>query len=175
MVIHRWIRARSARASNWLRSGVVWLASGAVLLAVLSLGLNLYLLLRLGGAEGDARRTAAALLDRLAAEDARIHYEVRLPAGAPIRLDIPLDEQLSVRVDTRLPIDTRIQVPLRTPFGTQTVEIPIRAQIPIRTVLPLRIRHTFQLRTRTQDTIVVPLELRVRDLPLDALRDALRP
>jgi hypothetical protein len=158
-----------------MRARASWIAAAALLLAALSLGVNLYLLWRLRGAERAAMGVARRVVDRLAEQDASLRYAVRLPAGTPIRLDIPLDEQLQVKLNTQLPIDTRVRVPLRTPFGTYTAMVPIKANVPIRTQVPLRIRHTFRLRTETQDEIVVPLEVRVRDLPLDAVRESLQP
>ncbi len=151
------------------------IALAAMAVALLALGTSGYLLWRLGGAEERALRSAREALDRLAAEDARLQYRIRLPAGTPLRLDIPVDERLVVKLNTRLPIDTRVNVPLRTPFGTHAVTIPIKTVVPIRTDVPLHVRHNFRLRTRTDDELVVPLEVRVRDLPLDALRKALEP
>lgn len=146
-----------------------------MVLATLALGMNAYLLWRLRGAEGRALRTAQRALDRLAEEDLRIRYRIRLPAGTPVRLDIPVDERLRVKLSAQLPIDTRVQVPFRTPVGSYNVTVPIRTMVPIRTEVPLRIQHTFRLRTRTQDELVVPLEVRVRDLPLETLRRSLEP
>lgn len=161
------LRAVRARAAE--------IALAAVVLAVLAMGTSIHLLLRLRGAEERAIRMATAALDRLAEEDARLRYQILLPAGTPIRLDIPVDERLRVNLNTQLPIDTRVQVPFRSPLGTHHVVVPIKTTVPIRTEVPLRIRHTFRLRTRTEDPLVIPLELRVRDLPLDVLRESLQP
>lgn len=158
-----------------IRARAPEIAVAAVVAALLALAASGYLLWRLHGAEARALAAARGALDRLAAEDARIRYQIRLPAGTPLRLDIPVDERLLVKLNTRLPIDTRVNVPVRTPFGTTGVTIPIRTVVPIRTDVPLHVRHTFRLRTQTQDPLVVPLELRVRDLPLDALRKSLQP
>jgi hypothetical protein len=49
------------------------------------------------------------------------------------------------------------------------VNVPVQANVPLRGALPLQIRHTFQLRTQTSSEIVIPLEIRLRDLPLDSL------
>lgn len=151
------------------------LVAVALFVSLISLGANGYLLWRLRDVEERALDRARRAIDRFEREDVRIPYRVSLPVGTPLRLDIPVDEKLRVRLNTQLPIDTRIQVPLRTPWGVHAASLPIRTTIPIRTEIPLRIRHTFRLRTRTQDEIVVPLEVRVRDLPLDALRESLEP
>lgn len=158
-----------------VRERAAAVALAAMLLAVLALGANLYLLWRLRDAESRAVGTALRALDRLAAEDVRVRYQVRLPGGTPLRLDIPVDERLRVNLNTQLPIDTRVQVPFESPFGTHRVVIPIKTTVPIRTEVPLHIRHVFRLRTQTQDEIVVPLEVRIRDLPLDELRKSLQP
>lgn len=150
-----------------------WVAPAALGVAALSLLLNG---LFLWGLREPQRWLAPVLLrtlDRMEAEDTRLRYQLRVPAGTPLRADIPIDERLSVRVDTELPIRTRIQLPIRSPFGNYTVSVPVRADVPIRTELPVRIRHTLRLRTATQDEIVLPLEIRVRDLPLDLLRESL--
>ena len=44
------------------------------------------------------------------------------------------------------------------------MRVPIRADIPVRTTLPLHIRHQFELRTATSETITVPIRIRVREL-----------
>ena len=158
-----------------IRAHAPWIAATALGVAVLSLALNLFLVWRLQQAETGARGAARALVDRLAAEDARIRYQIRIPAHTPVRMDIPVDERVRVKLNTRLPIDTQVRVPLRSPLGTYNVDVPIRTVIPIQTDVPLHIQHTFRLRTRTEDDLVIPMEIRVRDLPLDAVRQSLDP
>ena len=158
-----------------VRERAAGIALAAMVVAALALGSNLYLLWRLRSAEDRAVGTALRALDRLAEQDARLQYRIRLPARTPIRLDIPVDERLRVNLNTQLPIDTQVRVPFRSPFGTHQVTIPINTVVPIRTVVPLHIRHTFKLRTQTQDALEVPLEVRIRDLPLDELRKSLQP
>ncbi len=168
----------SGRAGGLMRAArerAAGIALAALVVAAVALGANLYLLWWLRGAESRAVGTALRALDRLAEEDARVQYRIRLAAGTPLRLDIPVDERLRVDLNTQLPIDTQVRVPFRSPFGTHQVTLPIKTTVPIRTVVPLHIRHTFRLRTQTQDELVVPLEVRIRDLPLDELRKSLQP
>lgn len=168
----------SGRAGGLMRAvreRAAGIALAAMAVALVALGVNVYLLMQLRGAERRAVGTALRALDRMAAEDATITYRIRLAAGTPLRLDIPVDERLRVDLNTQLPIDTQVRVPFRSPFGTHQVTIPINTVVPIRTVVPLHVRHTFRLRTQTRDELVVPLEVRVRDLPLDELRESLKP
>lgn len=151
-----------------------WIAPAALAVALVSLGLNAVLLWQLRHPERLAAPAVTRLLDRLEAEDARLRYSVRIPVGTPLNFDIPFDQRYNVRINTVIPIDTRVRVPFRSPLGgTYQVSVPIRTDIPIRTVLPVHLRDTFRLRTATRAEIVAPLEVRVRDLPLDAVREAL--
>lgn len=152
-----------------------WLAPAALAAALLSLALNgvlLYLLL-------NPERLLAPMLDRvlgrLEAQDATLRYQVRIPAGTPVHFDVPVDERYEVRLNTTLPINTTFNLPVNTPFGSRNVQVPVRANIPLRTTVPIHLRDTFRLRTQTQAEIVVPLEIPIRDLPLDELRKSLKP
>lgn len=154
-----------------------WIAPAALGVALVSLALNAWLLWRLRSPEQLAGPAVERVLDRLAADDVRIKYEVRIPAGTPLHFDIPFDQRYTVRLNTTLPIDTRVRVPFRSPLGggSYQITVPIKTSIPIRQDVPLHLRDTFRLRTSTKAEIVVPLEIRVRDLPLDALRRSLNP
>jgi hypothetical protein len=153
---------------------IVWIALAALAVALLSLTANVYLLWQLKQPERWAGPLLTRVLRDVAAEDPTVRYRVRLPAGTPVRLDIPINERFSVRVDTQLFIDTRVRLPIRSPLGNYSVSVPVRSDIPLKASIPLEVRDTFRLRTQTQDEIVLPLEVRVRDLPLDALIRSLK-
>lgn len=150
-----------------------WLGAAAAALALLSLALNLYLLSSFRSPERWAAPLVQRVLRQLADDDARLRYEVRLPAGTPLRLDIPVNERFAIGIDTVIPIRTTILLPIRSPLGNHTVRVPVRANVPLRTRVPLRVHHTFRLRTATRQEIVIPLEIGIRDLPLDDLERAL--
>lgn len=152
-----------------------WIAPAALAVALASAGLNLVLLGRLREPERVAGPALSRVLDRLAQADVRLKYQIRIAAGTPVHFDIPIDEQYRVKINTRLPIDTKVRLPIRSPLGNYTVNVPVKADVPIRTEIPLQLRDTFRLRTATQAELVVPLEVRIRDLPLDALRKSFEP
>ena len=135
------------------------LAATALAVAAVSLVINGLLLVRLQDAE---RRIAPyrELLEGMLGETGTVTSEVAIPAGTPIALDVPIDERVSLRVDTTIPINTTVRVPLRSPLGDYTVPVPIRANLPVRATIPVRLQHTFRLRTATASEIVVPLEFR---------------
>ena len=152
-----------------------WIAPAALALALASLALNAALLWRLREPERLAAPAVERVLTRLAEDDATLRYTVRIPAGTPLHFDVPVDERYTVKLRNTLPIDTNVRVPFRTPLGVRTVTVPIKTTIPIRTDIPVHVTDTFRLRTQTRTEYVVPLEVRVRDLPLDQIRRALEP
>ena len=139
------------------------MAAAALVVAAVSLALNLFLLYRLRNPEAIVASIVADLTRDLIDEDGIIRHEVILPAGTPLSLDIPVNERFPIAVDTVIPLNTTIEVPIRGPLGVARVPIPIRADIPVRTRLPLHIEHTFRIRTATSEAIVIPLEFRVDD------------
>ena len=149
-----------------------WIAPAALLLAAVSLGANLVLLSRLRRPE----RMLAPALDRVAGElaksDASIKYTVRIPAGTPVAFDVPVDQTYTIKLRTTIPINTDVRVPFNTPFGNRVVTIPVRTSVPLRQDFPVHLVDTFHLRTATRAEYVIPLEIKVKDLPLDALRQA---
>lgn len=152
-----------------------WLAPAALAVALLSLAMNGVLLYLVRHPEQVLGPAVDRAITRLEAQDATLRYQVRLPAGTPVHFDIPFDQRYVVRLNTTLPINTTITLPVNTPFGSRTVNVPVRANIPIRTNMPVHLRDTFRLRTQTETEIVVPLEIPISDLPLDALRQAVKP
>jgi hypothetical protein len=146
--------------------GVAFFALGVALAACL---LNIYLLIEIRRAEHRAESVLARAAD-LADGGAPIRVPIRIPAGIPIRAEVPLDERVLVRLDTVLPVRTRAVLPLRSPLGNYDIRVPVHADVPIRMNLPVHIRHTVRIDARTHEEIVVPLEFRLQDLPLDSLR-----
>jgi hypothetical protein len=151
------------------------MAPAALVLAVVSLALNTALLLKLREPEKVAAPAVRRVLGRLAESDAVVKYQVRIPAGTPLHFDVPVDQRYLVKLRTSLPIDTNLRLPVRSPLGTYTVNVPVKANIPIRQDVPVHIIDTLRLRTATKTEYVVPLELRLRDLPLKELSRALEP
>jgi hypothetical protein len=147
----------------------------ALLLAAVSLGANGLLLWKLRQPE----RLMAPALDRVAAglahSDAAIRYTVRIPAATPVSFDIPIDQRYIIKLRSSLPIDTNVRLPFSTPFGERVISVPVRTNIPLRQDIPVHLVDTFHLRTQTNAEYVVPLEIKLKDLPLDALRQSLNP
>jgi len=153
---------------------VRWLAPAALAAALLSLALNGVLLYLLRAPERLLAPALERVLGRLEEQDVTLRYQVRIPAGTPVHFDIPVDERYEVRLNTTIPINTTVNLPISTPFGSRNVAVPVRANLPLRTNVPVHLRDTFRLRTQTQAELVVPLEIPIRDLPLDELRQALK-
>lgn len=140
------------------RPSATILSALAVALAGVSLLLNLYLFIQLRRAE-QAIAPFRPMVEEMISEDGTVRSEVRIPAGTPINLSVPIDERVSIRIDTILPIRTRVTVPIRSPIGDYDIPVPIRANVPLRATIPLRLQHTFEVRTNTSAEIIIPIEL----------------
>lgn len=152
-----------------------YIAPLALLLAAVSLGANGVLLWKLRRPE----RLVAPALERVAAglsnSGEAIKYTVRIPAGTPVSFDIPIDQRYIIKLRTSVPINTDVRMPFNTPFGNRVISVPVRTTIPLRQDIPVHLVDTFHLRTQTNAEYVVPLEIKLKDLPLDALRRSLDP
>lgn len=151
------------------------MAPAALAVALASLALNGVLLRRLQHPERTLAPALERVAERLKQSDAAIKYTVRIPAGTPVSFDIPIDQRYVVNLRTSLPINTDVRVPFNTPFGNRVVTIPVRANVPLRQDIPVHLVDTFHLRTQTGAEYVVPLEIKLKDLPMDALGKALAP
>ena len=140
------------------------LSGVAFALAAISILLNLFLLYRLSRPEELIAPIVHDLTRGMVDENGMLSYDVNIPRGTALALDLPIDERFSVAVDTVIPLNTTVRVPIRGPLGVARVAVPIRADIPLRTRLPLHIRHTFRLRTETTQPITIPIRLRLDDL-----------
>ncbi len=167
------IERESLPTPTILRSS--WIAPAALGVALLSLAANAWLIAQLRSPERMAGPAVDRVLTRMAEQDARFKYEIRIPAGTPLHFDVPIDERYTVKLRTTLPINTDVKLPINTPFGRRTVTVPVRTNIPIRQDVPFHVVDTFRLRTATRTEYVVPLEVRVRDLPLAEIRKSLDP
>jgi hypothetical protein len=136
------------------------LAPLALVLALVALAVSATLAWALRHPERLIERALGAAAD----SSGTIAYTVRIPAGTPLNLDIPVNERFRIAVDTVLPLNTTVRVPIRGPLGTAYVNVPIRSNVPIHARVPLEVHHTFRLRTRTTQPIEIPLRF-----SLDAL------
>jgi hypothetical protein len=152
-----------------------WLAPAALVLALVSLASNVVLLRELRSPGRLLAPVVERSFQRMVERDVTLKVEVRVPAGTPLHMDIPVDQHYRVRLHTTLPVNTTIQLPVATPFGTRTFDVPVRTSIPIRTDLPVHLRDTFRLRSETRAEIVLPVQVPLRELPLDEVLRSLRP
>lgn len=137
-----------------------WVAPLALAVAALALAVSASVFLALRSPE----RLVERVLTRMADEHGQIAHTVRIPAGTPLSLDIPINERFRIGVDTVLPLRTTVRVPIRGPLGTAYVNVPIRSEVPIRSAIPLEVHHTFRLRTRTTQPIEIPLRFSLKEL-----------
>lgn len=148
------------------RSWDYWLLWGV---AVLSLGLNLWLIntllqARQQAAEGAA--TAARAVSNL--RQSVITYTVHIEQSLPVSLTVPFKTTVAVPLSTTLPIATDVTIPLDTPFGQIPINIPIRTVVPINlsTTIPVNVAVPISTSVPVNFDVPISLELGQTDFGL---------
>jgi hypothetical protein len=102
------------------------------LVALVSLGLNLWLINLLVGVRRQAGQGAATAAQALSAlSQSSIDYLVHIEQALPISVTIPISHTLSAPISATLPISTQVLIPLDTPLGQFPINLPIQARVPI--------------------------------------------
>lgn len=138
----------------------LFLATVAVIVALISLMLNVLLLSELDQARNlainslqEAGQQTAALATQ------RIEYRFALDQTVPVRADIPLNHSL--------PVQVQFEVNQTVPFET-SVTVNQTLQVPIRTELPLNTIATVPLSLGGGETQIINIPIEA-SLPLDVL------
>ncbi len=141
------------------------LAPLALVVAVISLGLNVILLQRLN----QARLGALDVLDRTsqqidALNDVSFTQTVRVQQNLDVSGKLPFKQDFTVPIQTTIPIKTSAQVNLSTPLGPVNVPVTVDTTVPINLQVPVTISQTVPYSLSVPIDLQVPIELRLRDL-----------
>ncbi len=171
-----------------------FIAPAALVIAILSLALNVFLLTRLNNARGS---TLAVLdytsqrLDSLA--DASIKQTVRVNQSFSVAGDMPFKQDFivpfsmtipvktTVPINTVIPINTTVNVSVNTPLGPLNVPVPINTTVPVNLQVPvsmtmpvdLKVPVTFSQTVPYSMTVPVdvqvPVEIQMRDVGIESV------
>lgn len=167
-------RMSEARPSNRRSSPMLGcLTSLALLLALLSLALNVYLLYVLSSAQQAAVDNIDAAI--LALEDLSgtgFHYEYQFNQDIPVVADIPIEQEMIVPFEGNLPINTTIQIPIDAGLlGTFAIDVPIDTNVYVNTEVPLHIDQTFTLNTSIPISMTMPIDIGTGDAQIEGVLD----
>jgi hypothetical protein len=137
------------------------------LVALVSLGLNIYLITVLL----DARRQAGEALVSFGGTlgdvgSASIDYAVEVRDTVPVSMTIRYNEVITVPISYTVPINTQVLVPLRTPLGTFPINVPVAASVPIVLSPTVPISLAVPISMTIPVAIDVPINLQLADTPL---------
>lgn len=139
------------------------------LVALISLGLNLYLLniaLQARRQVGDAAGAAAVAVGTLA--DSAIDYPVEIHKTLPISLTLDYKQTLTIPISVTLPISTEVTVPLRTPIGEFPITVPVVTTIPVRLSPQVPISVSLPVSTTVPVDVAFPIHVELKTTALGA-------
>ena len=144
------------------------------IVALVSLGLNLYLINMLMQAKlqvAQAASSAAAAVGQL--RGSAIDYSVPISQTLPVSFTVSYRQTFSVPISVTLPIDTVVTVALNTPFGTFPINVPVKTTVPINLNPQVPLSLSVPVRVTVPISFTVPIHLALADTPLgDSLNSA---
>jgi hypothetical protein len=140
----------------------------ALILAILSLALNLFLIQRLN----QARTAAIATLDRTSQRlgslaDVSFKQTVRINQSFPVSGELPLHQDFTFPISMTVPVNTSVNVDVNTPLGPVSMPVAVNASVPIKLDVPVTISRTIPYSLTVPLDVQVPVEVRLRDLGIE--------
>ena len=145
----------------------------AVVLALVSLGLNVFVLIGVRNFQNaglEAIQTARTGLTDVS--DLAIDTTVPIQQTFPIHAEVPLEQEFSVPIQTQIPISTVVEVPIQLPLlGARVIEVPVDTSVPIDLQVVIPVSQTVAVDTSVTLDTEVPVNLELADLGLGDLID----
>ncbi len=146
-----------------------FIAPLALLVALVSLALNIFLLMKLN----QARVGAITALDRASQEigglaDLSFRYTVKVNQIIPIAGELPFNQELVIPINANVPIVTTLHTSISTLFGPVDVPVNINTTFPVSLTVPVSISRTVPYSITVPLDLNVPLEIRLRDLGVES-------
>ena len=147
----------------------------ALVIAIISLALNVLLIVKLN----QARTGALDVLDHTSRAvdglgDYSFRHTVRINQTIPIAGELPLNQEFTVPINTTVPVKTTIHTSINTPLGPVDVPAEVDTTIPINLTVPLTISRTIPYSFTVPLDLSVPIEIRLRDMGGDSLNQQIQ-
>ncbi|MGB8644183.1 MAG: hypothetical protein WCF84_03035 [Anaerolineae bacterium] len=146
----------------------------ALVVAVASIGLNVFLLTRLN----QARVGAIQALDRVSTRlddlaGVSVQYTARVKQTLPVSGELPFNQDLVVPISTTIPISVTAHASVNTPLGPLDVPVAVDTSVPINLQIPINISRTVPYSLTIPIDLAVPFEIHLHDLGVDpAIQEA---
>ncbi len=146
------------------------IAALALLIAVVSLVLNIVLIVRLE----QGRRAAVQALDLTTQRmegltDATISQTVRINRSFTISGTMPINQNFMFPVSMTVPFSSTIDVKANTPLGPMSMPINVNTSVPVKMQVPVSFNQSIPYSMTVPIDMAVPFEIRLRDLGIDSM------
>ncbi len=140
----------------------------ALIIAAISLALNVLLIMRLN----QARVGAINALDDLSQEvaglaDFSFNYNVHISQNLSVGGELPFNQDLVIPINTSVPVKTTAHLNMATPLGPVDLPVTIDTSVPLSLSVPISISRTVPYSLAVPVNLDVPISIRARDLGID--------
>lgn len=151
-----------------------FLALLALVVAVISLALNLLLIQRLDQSRAvviDTLDQTSKRIDSLA--DVSFQQTVRVNQSFSVSGQMPINQSMTVPISMTVPVDTSMNVDVNTPLGPMSMPVRVNTNFPVRMQVPIAISQTIPYSITVPIDMQVPFNIKLRDLGIEpAIKDA---
>ncbi len=141
----------------------------ALIVAFISLALNVVLMMRLDQARVSTLQTLDHVSTRLAdLRGVSFQYDARVKQTFPVSGEIPFHQEIVAPISTTIPFNTTVDASVRTPFGPLTVPVAVNATIPVNLQVPVTISRTIPYSLSIPIDLQVPIQVRLSDFGIES-------
>jgi hypothetical protein len=146
----------------------------ALIVAVISLALNLLLIQRLDRGRAVVVETLNHTSQRLdSLSDVSFQQTVRINQALSVSGKFPLNVSLTVPISVTMPINTSMNVNVNTPLGPMSMPVQVNTSVPVKMQVPVTISQTIPYSMSVPIDLQVPVNVRLRDLGIEpAIKEA---
>lgn len=142
-----------------------YLAIGALVIALISLALNVVLISRLNTARAGAIQTLDRVSTRLQdLPDVSFQYTARVQQTFPVSGELPFKQDMFVPISATIPVSTTAHASINTLFGPIDTPVGVNTTVPIDLVVPVSFSRTVSYSLTVPIDLQVPISIRLRDL-----------
>lgn len=145
------------------------LALVALVIAILSIALNVLLIIRLDR----GRQAALAVIDHTSERlgvmsSVSISQTVRINRSFSVSGQMPFNQEFTVPISMMVPISMAMNVNVTTPLGPMNMPVNVNTSVPFKMQVPVTINRSIPYSMTVPIDIAIPVELPLGNLGLEA-------